>query len=65
MGLSQIRVECSKGVSHYATKYYSVVHNQETTTDELVVDANSKVVAQVQALSQTGNTIIYKEIEVN
>lgn len=63
MELTQIRVDCSKGVSHYATKHYSVVHNAETKVDELVVDATSKVVAQVEAVNQYDRTIAYKAIE--
>ena len=62
--INQIRVdEVDGGVSHYSTKYYSVVHNSETITDELVINDNKKVVGQVVALNQVGNTINYKEIE--
>ena len=59
--LKQIRVEDDNGVTHYSTKYYSVNHNNDISTDELSMNHNNQVIATVEPVMLNGNIITYKQ----
>ena len=56
-GIKNIRLEYENGVSHFSTKYYHVVFDDELREDHLKLINDKNILHRVQAMSQDKSTI--------
>ncbi len=60
--VSRIRLNSEKGVTHFCTKYYHVVHDESVREDHIKLKTSKDILYRVKAVNQENSTIIYEEL---